>query len=99
VKDLPDLALLGQTGPFDADSLREAIRETFAFRKTHPLPARIPGPPTSWGLIYARMATEDALPWKTIDVLHRAVSGFLDPLLADADGTWDPENWIWTSPT
>lgn len=99
VKDLPDLALLGQTGAFDAESLRHAVQTTFAFRNTHPVPARIPSPPTSWGPIYARMAKEDALPWSTIDAIERVVRGFLDPLLGNAGGTWDPKDWTWSSMT
>lgn len=99
VKDLPDLALLAQTGAFDAESLRHAIQTTFAFRKTHPVPARIPSPPTSWGPIYARLAKDDALPWITIDALERVVRDFLDPLLGNADGTWEAKDWTWRSAT
>jgi hypothetical protein len=95
VKDLPDLALLGLTGPFDAASLREAVQKTFAFRNTHSVPARLPSPPSSWGPIYARMATEDVLPWSTLDALVQAVRAFIDPLLGDADGAWAPESWTW----
>ena len=96
VKDLPDLALLGLTGPFDAASLREAVQKTFAFRNTHSVPTRFPSPPASWEPIYARMATEDALPWSTLDALVRAVRAFLDPLLGNVDGTWAPESWAWS---
>jgi hypothetical protein len=95
VKDLPDLALLGTSGAFDVGSLRHAIQTTFAFRKTHPVPERIPKAPASWGPIYARIATEDALPWPTLDALEQAVSGFIDPVLGDASGAWDPQNWCW----
>jgi hypothetical protein len=95
VKDLPDLALLGQTGTFDAESLRDGLRKTFGFRKTHPLPTRLPSPPASWDPIYARIATEDALPWHTLNALEHAVRTFLDPVLADAEGTWDPHAWAW----
>jgi len=95
VKDLPDLALLGQTGAFDAASLRDAVRETFAFRDTHSVPARLPSPPSSWAPIYARMAAEDALPWSSLAALEQAVRAFIDPLLGDADGTWDPVAWVW----
>lgn len=95
VKDLPDIALLGQTGPFDAESLRDAVQKTFAFRKTHPVPARLPSPPPSWAPTYARMAAEDALPWITLDALEQAARAFLDPLLGDTDGAWDPSAWAW----
>ncbi len=97
VKDLPDLSLLGRTGAFDAQSLLHAIQTTFAFRKTHTVPARIPRPPASWGPIYTRMAHEDGLPWLTLDALEQAVCEFLDPVLGDASGAWDPKNWRWSS--
>jgi Nucleotidyl transferase AbiEii toxin, Type IV TA system len=45
VKDLPDLALLATAGPLDAVRLRAALEQTFAFRKTHALPAAIPDAP------------------------------------------------------
>lgn len=37
VKDLPDLALLATAQPIEAGRLREALEQTFAFRKTHAL--------------------------------------------------------------
>ncbi len=36
VKDLPDIALLAQTGTFEAQRLRDAIQQTFSFRATQP---------------------------------------------------------------
>src|SRR5690606_1701445 len=38
VKDLPDLELLASAQELDAKRLRAALEQTFAFRKTHPLP-------------------------------------------------------------
>jgi len=96
VKDLPDLALLAQTGPFDSTSLRDAVQKTFAFRKTHPVPARLQSPPSSWAPTYTRIATEDALPWSSLDVLEQAVRAFVDPLLGDEGGKWDPSAWAWS---
>lgn len=95
VKDLPDLALLAQIGPLEAVSLRRALDATFAFRKTHALPAQFPAPPASWTERYERIAKEDALAWPTIGELEAAVRAFLNPVLAGAEGTWDPEAWTW----
>jgi hypothetical protein len=39
VKDLPDLALLATAQEIAARRLRAALEQTFAFRKTHPLPS------------------------------------------------------------
>jgi hypothetical protein len=37
------------------------------------------------------------LPWSTLDALVQAVRAFIDPLLGDADGAWNPEAWAWSS--
>jgi hypothetical protein len=56
-KDLPDLALLGQAGPRTAREIRSALRQTFEFRGTHPVPpgCQIRRPP-------GRIPTR---PWRT----------------------------------
>jgi hypothetical protein len=95
VKDLPDLALLAQVGPLAGADLRRAIEATFAFRKTHPLPPAVPAPPASWAARYAKLASDDELPWLAIDVLEAAVRAFLDPVLAGTPGTWDAAAWAW----
>jgi hypothetical protein len=98
VKDLPDLALLAQTGAFDGATLRRAIDRTFDFRRTHPVPARLPEPLPQWAAAYARMANADDLPWLTMDDLLAAVRAFIDPVLAGVPGTWDHESWSWSNP-
>lgn len=96
VKDLPDLALLGSAQPIDAKRLRAALEQTFAFRKTHDLPKRLPAPPTTWTLVYASMARDDQLLWGTLDDVTRAARAFLDPVLAGAlDAQWEPDIWAW----
>jgi hypothetical protein len=99
VTDLPDIALLGQTGPFDAGTLRGAIERTFAFRKTHSAPARLPEPPARMEGPYSRMAASDDLPWSTLADVVSAVRAFLDPLLVSVAATgWDPADWRWSEP-
>lgn len=95
VKDLPDLALLAQLGPLESASLRRALEATFAFRKTHALPTAVPPAPSSWTERYERIANEDGLAWPTIGELQGAVRAFLDPVLAGAVGTWNPDAWSW----
>lgn len=97
IKDLPDLALLGQTGPFDRDTLRAALQSTFDFRGTHLLPTALPVPPASWaGRYEEQMAQPFKLPWPTLTVVHQAASAFLDPVLGGTAGpTWDPHRWAW----
>jgi hypothetical protein len=101
VKDLPDLALLAALGPIDAEVLRRALSATFEFRGTHPLPSAVPAPPEAWAPVYARMAAEDELRWRTIADVFAAVGAFLDPLLQSrrpgggTRSTWTPSAWTW----
>lgn len=97
VKDLPDLALLGCTGPLDAEALRNALERTFGFRDTHSLPQSLARPPAFWEKPYAAMAEADDLPWRTLGDIYGAVAAFLDPVLGDAPvrGEWDPAAWQW----
>lgn len=97
VKDLPDLALLRSTGSFQAATVRAAIDRTFGFRSTHPVPSKLPDPPAGWADVYARMAKDDDLPWRTLDELLRAVSAFVDPVLTGRSGAWDSETWRWSA--
>lgn len=95
VKDLPDLALLASTGSLGATELRAAIDATFGFRGTHPVPSTLPTPAVEWAPTYERMAREDDLKWRTLDAVHAAAAAFLDPVLGEPCGTWDPEDWVW----
>jgi hypothetical protein len=96
VKDLPDLALLATAKTLDAKQLRAGLEQTFAFRKTHALPATLPHPLPSWVTPYAAMAREDQLAWPTLEEVTTAAKAFLDPVLAlGLDATWEPESWRW----
>jgi len=97
VKDLPDLALLGQVGDREVVRVRAAIEQTFAHRKTHPVPPRLPDPPASWERPYAQLAEEDALPWTTLVAVIEAARAFLDPVLRGDDlERWSPARWRWS---
>jgi hypothetical protein len=95
VKDLPDLALLATTRPLEAARLRTAFLQTFDFRRTHALPARLPAPPLAWATPYAAMAREDGLPWLTLEAVLAATRAFVDPVLAGQEGLWNPSAWRW----
>ncbi len=95
VKDLPDLALLASTGPFECAALREAIHATFAQRGSHDVPPSIAAPPDRWSAPYEDMVKENNLRWTTLDDLTTAVRAFLDPVLRGEDGVWDPPSWSW----
>lgn len=95
VKDLPDLALLALTGPFDGRQLRAALDATFSFRGTHGLPASLPAPPSAWTAPFDRMVQTDALPWPTLDAVTEAARMFLDPVLRGDAQSWDSSAWCW----
>ncbi len=95
VKDLPDIALLAQTGAFYGQRLRDAIHQTFSFRATHPVPTQVPHSPQSWESVYARIAKENGLPWAAIADVEIAVRRFLEPVLGGTNGQWSPELWFW----
>jgi len=96
VKDLPDIALLATLRAHDAERLRSALEQTFAFRGTHALPSAVPASPESWRTPYAAMARADQLPWPTLDAVTKAAQEFLDPVLGGSgSGTWDAATWRW----
>ena len=95
VKDLPDIALLAQTGSFEARRLCDAIEKTFEFRATHQVPLKIQAAPAGWAKVYARMALEDQLSWPTISDVEAAVRRFLEPPLNGFEGNWSPASWSW----
>jgi hypothetical protein len=96
VKDLPDIALLATSRPIEAEGLRAALEQTFAFRATHPLPAQLAAPPEAWTAPYAAMAQNDQLRWRTLGDVTTAAGSFLDPVLAgELDATWAPATWDW----
>lgn len=96
VKDLPDIALLGQTGDFTGKELRKAIEATFTFRKTHPVPSELPLPPASWKVVYEKMAADDELAWPSIELVFEAASTFLNPVLNGTADSWDTKRGVWS---
>lgn len=97
VKDLPDLVLLAQVGSYQAAHLRAAFAETFAFRKTHSVPATLPSPPEAWSDEYAHIARTDDLPWPSLAAVTDAAQRFLGPVLAgDERLIWSPKTWEWS---
>lgn len=99
VKDLPDIALLATARTMEARRLQAALDQTFAFRKTHPLPKTLPDPPAAWEMPFALIAHKDQLAWTTLAEVTDAAKAFLDPLLAgDLDAVWHPKTWTWRAP-
>jgi hypothetical protein len=95
IKDLPDIALLATTRPLEAVQLRSALERTFEFRATHSIPSSLPDPPANWSIPYREMARANELAWTTLEQLTTAVTGFINPLLADSGRIWRPAEWKW----
>jgi hypothetical protein len=96
VKDLPDIALLAQSGPFEASTLSRALVQTFRFRGTHALPRTLPAPPEAWEAPYRTLAKENALAWPSLGDVTAAAEAFLNPLLdSSAGASWSPATWRW----
>lgn len=85
-----------QAGSIDAAELRLALRRTFEFRRTHPLPSAVPAAPAHWARPYAKLAEADRLAWGALPSLEVAVAAFLDPVLGSATiRAWNPATWRW----
>jgi len=96
VKDLPDIALLATARALDAQKLRSALDEIFAFRNTHALPLVFPDPIPAWRDPYAAMARENILQWTTLSEVTTAARTFLNPVLGGTlTATWNPDTWSW----
>ncbi len=88
VKDLVDLVLVAGAATLDARRLREALKITFDGRATHPLPARLPGPPADWRVAYGRMCRDMGLD-PDLGAGHGLAASLVDPVLAGvARGSW-----------
>lgn len=95
VRDLPDMALLATTGPFDGPRLLAAIRASFSYRGSHEVPMMLPEPPPSWAPVYGAMAESDRLRWPDLSAVFDAARRFLDPVLAGKARQWEPASWTW----
>ena len=95
VKDLVDLALIGDLAELDAARLREALESTFDGRATQPLPGTVPIPSESWARPYAELAQAVGIP-PHLDEGYAAAAAFLDPILASRPARrWDPKGKRW----
>lgn len=97
VKDLIDLALIGELASFDAARLRAAVTGVFAGRGRQSLPAAVPSPPETWRVPYRKLAEPVGLD-PDLETGHARVATFLDPVLAAAsfEARWDHELQHWS---
>jgi len=94
VKDLVDLLTISSSARLDGTRLRAAIDGTFDVRATHPVPGSLPRPSAAWAPPYRRLAEELGLDGSLASG-YREAAAFLDPVLAGATGTWDPDRGRW----
>jgi hypothetical protein len=95
VKDLVDIALLAESGGFDASSAYDAIHQTFQFRATHAVPQHLPLPPASWAPVFVTMSAVNGLRWPDLNTLVAEVGPFVNPILHGDRGRWDASAWGW----
>jgi hypothetical protein len=97
VKDLIDIALIATHMTLNAATLLRALRDTFAHRRSHELPSRLPEPPGSWRSPYSRLADDVGVPRDLGDGFELAAR-MLDPLLSgeQSSGRWNPGRREWT---
>ena len=96
VRDLADILLIASEARLDGAKLREAIRQTFEVRSTHPIPQELPVPPGTWSAPFRRLNDELKLGWEDLAKAKSAARGFLGPILnGSAVGAWNPPKWRW----
>ena len=96
VRDLADILLVASVARLDAARLREAIRQTFEVRSTHPIPQELPAPPETWSAPFRRLNDELKLGWEDLAKATGGAQRFLGPILSGTSaGVWDPPNWRW----
>jgi len=97
VRDIIDILLIAELGKIKSSYLLQALHSTFEAKGTHPLPNRLPDPPSSWASPFRKLAKELDLHWNTLDKATEAAHLFLDPILSeDVSGLWDPTLWAWS---
>ncbi|SRR5260221_8696356 len=76
VKDLVDLVLLLRLGQHDTETVKAAIRATFARRITHPIPATLEPPPGDWRAAFEQLATEVDLNVASLDAAFDELAAY-----------------------
>ncbi|MCC6179818.1 MAG: nucleotidyl transferase AbiEii/AbiGii toxin family protein [Chloroflexi bacterium] len=100
VRDLVDLAIIAVTEQIEADRLFRCVEATFAIRGTHPIPKRLPEPPSSWIQPFASVAAETAkLPETNLQSGYSLAALFWNPFLSASviHQTWLPDQRTWSA--
>ncbi len=96
VKDLVDLALIAVALPVEGAPCREAMDGIFSRRDTHPLPERLPTPPSAWTGPWKRLCEGLPVP-ADLEGGYSLASKLVNPVLATESfrGTWSPVDTRW----
>lgn len=89
-KDLVDILLIEGSAAITATSLREALESTFHERQRHPLPDKLPPPPTGWTDPYRRLAEGVGIE-TDLTLAYERARAFLDPVLEDNATRVEPD--------
>lgn len=81
VRDLMDILLLIRCASLAATRVREAVRATFARRRSHPVPGTMPDPPTFWKTPFDAMAASCRVDVTIADAV-REVREFVEKALS-----------------
>lgn len=84
-KDLVDILLIERSATIMASSLRTTLERVFDERQRHPLPDKLPPPPSDWTGPYRRLAEGVGIEPDLIAAYERA-RAFLDPILENEVG-------------
>jgi len=96
VRDWVDILLMARWEGFRAEALRQALQATFDHRGTHPLPQRMPSPPTSWSRSFRRLSEQIGLEYANLEETTQAMQRFLNLVLSGQPGKiWNPIRWQW----
>lgn len=87
VKDLVDLALLVTRLALNQNTLCTALQDTFARRKTHPLPPDLFEPPTTWETPFSALASETTLGLSMAEAFETVRAFYLRTGVTDAEVT------------
>ncbi|MGN6373430.1 MAG: nucleotidyl transferase AbiEii/AbiGii toxin family protein [Solirubrobacteraceae bacterium] len=96
-KDLVDILLIESSAAMVAPSLHEALERTFHERQRHPLPDKLPPPPTTWTDPYRRLAESVGIE-PDLTAAYARARAFLDPAMENnSKGRWDPTTKTWSA--
>jgi hypothetical protein len=84
VRDLADIVFLLARDPSDADAVAVVAKAVFERRGSHEMPAALPVPPSTWGVVYEQYAAEYELREGSLEAGYAAAAAYWSRLVAAA---------------